>query len=142
MSKLSVSRNVSGIVAAVAASVTLGAVQLASGRDLATTGVVTLNHEAASENGVNRHTKSDRADMPRALAGPSRTLSIKVDELAATSILIRVPARFPEEAQDRASVPAPTKKPEKSWKATVACEPVVSVLTEVAKKLPPSSCVT
>src|SRR4051794_40876596 len=101
MSQFPESRKVSGIVAVVAVSVTLGAVQLACGSD--------LTGGPASENGVNRRAKSDRADMPQMFAGRSQTISIRVDEGSAASILLRLPARLPEEAQERSSFPESAK---------------------------------
>jgi len=57
-------------------------------------------------------------------------------DLADTSVLLRIP-----------SAPARTIKPptllrNQSRKPTLACEPLVSALTEVARLLPPGRCVT
>ena len=62
--------------------------------------------------------------------------------IAETSVLIRVPVTR-EEARSRPVAPPSAIKPgpHKS-KTTLACEPVVSVLTEVAKLLQPGRCVT
>ena len=68
--------------------------------------------------------------------GQTRTVALRLDGMADTSVLIRVPV--PKEAQGR---PAPSLMT-KSGKTVVACEPVVSVLTEVAKQLQPGRCVT
>jgi hypothetical protein len=119
-------------------SVTFGAIQLASGRDLVTTG---SGVEQADENGINRGAKSDRADMTRISIQQSQTISVQLGGLSATSILIRLPTRFGE-ARNRAATSSPTKEPATVRKSTVACEPVVSVLTEVAKQLQPGRCVT
>jgi hypothetical protein len=143
MSKILMSGNFFGVLAAVAASLSFGAVQLASGGDLAVAGRnAGQGQGATNDNGVNRSAKSDRAGMPRIMAGQSQTISVRLDELSATSILIRLPARFGEEAQDRPAVPDLAKQPVNTRKSMVACEPVVSVLTEVAKQLQPGRCIT
>jgi hypothetical protein len=141
MSQFFASRSVSGVVAAVAASVTLGAVQLAAGRDM-TGGDLTSN-----ESGINRGAKSDRADMSRVLpsqrqTGQGQTVSIELEKSSGTSVLVRLPALFPEVAQDRPSFPTPARQPSSRQKPTVACEPMVSVLTEVSKRLQPGRCFT
>jgi hypothetical protein len=141
MSKILMSGNFFGILAAVAASLSFGAVQLASGGNLAVAGRdAGQSQDTTNENGVNRTAKSDRAGMPRILPGQSQTISVRLDELSATSILIRLPARFGEEAQDHPAVPGLAKQPANARKSMVACEPVVSVLTEVAKQLQPGRC--
>ena len=63
---------------------------------------------------------------------------LKVGSLADTSVLLRIPV------QKDAKGLTPTVKPagDKPKKMTVACEPPVSVLTEVAKLLQPGRCVT
>ena len=123
-----------GIFAAIAVSLAFGAV--AWGRD------VTGNRApaATSEATINRAAKADRATG--AGAGPSmqtRTISLRLDSLSDTSVLIRMPAA--REVRNGPSAPS-TIKPSSDRKATVACEPPVSVLTEVAKELQPGRCVT
>jgi hypothetical protein len=140
MSKIFVSRIFSGIVGVAAVSLTFGAVQFASGGDLVKAGGE-VNQAGGDENDINRAAKSDRADIARIAVGQSQTISVRLDELSATSILIRLPAQFREEARNR-SIPGLTKEPANARKSTVACEPVVSVLTEVAKQLQPGRCVT
>jgi hypothetical protein len=141
MSKIRISGKVSGIIAAAAVSLSLGAIQLAAGRDLASAGRdASPAQDATNENGVNRAAKSDRADMRSSTVAPSQTISVHLDELDATSILIRLPARVAEEVQDRPGAVA--KDPVSARKSTVACEPAVSVLTEVAKRLRPGRCIT
>jgi hypothetical protein len=143
MSKIVMSGKFVGILAAVAASLSFGAVQLASGGDLAVAGRdAGQGQGATSENGVNRGAKSDRSGLSGILSGQSETISVRLNELSATSILIRLPARFGEEAQDRPAVPGLAKRPVNARKSMVACEPVVSVLTEVAKQLQPGRCIT
>jgi hypothetical protein len=146
VSKIYVSRIFSGILGAVAVSLTLGAVQFASGSDLISTmrDVSTRRDlgQTGDENYVNRAAKSDRAAVAGTLAGQSQIISVRLDGLSATSIVIRLPAQLREEARNRLPVPGLTKEPAYARKSTVACDPVVSVLTEVAKQLQPGRCVT
>ncbi len=127
----------SGILGAIAVSLSFGAAQLASGSDL---GVLQQDTAPAAEATVNRDAKADRADAP-AMSLKTQTISVKVDGLSDTSILLRVPVAQPSRKEARNGPPAPTvsKAP---VARTVACEPVVSVLTEVAKQLQPGRCVT
>ena len=66
----------------------------------------------------------------------TQTISIRLEGLSDTSILVRVPVV--REARSNAFVPSAVKSEDRK----VACEPVVSVLTEVAKQLQPGRCVT
>ncbi|NLS68165.1 hypothetical protein E3H11_04355 [Bradyrhizobium brasilense] len=101
---------------AVAITLTLGAVQLASGHDLT---------DRWQANAVNRAGKADRLGDHRPPAIPMKTVALRLTD---TSVLILRP-----------SAQLPTTKPNKP---TLACEPMVSVLTDVAKLLPPGRCVT
>ena len=120
-----------------AGSATFGAVQLASGHDLAG-----LRQRAATalDSDVNRSAKADRGAL-RAASNLTETITIRAVGLDDTSVIVRIPV-VKEEARNR---PAPVKpegpKPSPS-KTTIACEPPVSVLTEVAKLLQPGRCVT
>ena len=128
-------------IAATLGAVQVGAVQLASGHDLADRwqAVADRPTQDAGHN-VNRSGKADRfADVKQAPV-PTRTVSMRLNDLAETSVLLRVravietgnakpPALLPDQKQSR-------KKP------TIACEPMVSSLTEVAKLLQPGRCVT
>lgn len=116
-----------------------GAIQYASGNDLR--GTLTEQDKVAS-NTVNRSAKTDRASLNTAQGDQqSQTLSFRVHGLSDTSVLLRL-----------ASTPAPVKSGTvnsravpmnaKPQRATVACEPPVSMLTEVAKLLQPGRCVT
>jgi hypothetical protein len=135
------------ILGAIAASVTIGAVQFASGHDL--TGVL---RGTAPANAVNRSAKADRADVLPSSADQTKTISLRVSQFADTSFLLRIPAAPPAKdvgadgsnARPAASQlliksdgakPASTKRP-------VACEPSVSILTEIAKNLQPGRCIT
>lgn len=128
-----------GVFAALAVSATLGVAQLASGHDLIGGRQVAAT---APEQGINRAAKANR-DVSKVAAGQERTIALRFKELADTSVLVRVPAAkeaVKEEARNR---PAPMVRM-KSGKSknAVACEPPVSVLTEVAKLLEPGRCVT
>jgi hypothetical protein len=131
------SRMLSGILGAIAVSLTFGAVQFASGSDLH--GLMPQS-APAPEATINRDAKTDRADLPAA-APKTQTISVRVDGLSDTSILVRVPVAQATRKETRNESPAPAKEPV-SNRRTVACEPVVSVLTEVAKQLPPGRCIT
>ena len=115
-----------GILGAIAFSLSFGAVQLASGHDR------TSAPAASWANDVNRAVKSDRIDKVAASV-PMRTYSIRPEGLANTSVVIRIPVRRETENSDPAK--DLTKRP-------IACEPVVSVLTEIAKQLQSGRCVT
>ena len=139
-----------GIFAAIAVSLTCGAVQFASGRDFTRGPQDTVSApEAATTNiTINRAAKADRAARVAASAAPTQTISLRLDALSDTSVLVRLPAAKPAGQEARNGPPAPpapsapavTKSGDR--KMTVACEPVVSVLTEVAKLLQPGRCVT
>ena len=124
-------------VAAIA--LTLGAIPLAAGRDLAGGGVFNRPQPPTrTMTEINRAAKADRAGSAIRSDVAMRTISLQLNGLAATSVLVRVPVA-------QASRPvsfAPTWIKSGTGKPAVACEPVVSVLTEVAKQLEPGSCVT
>jgi hypothetical protein len=120
------------IFASLAITATFGVVQLASGHDL-------LGRElAATEPAgkINRAAKADRAAL-RAAQSQTETITIRSVGLDDTSVVVRVPV-VREEVRNRRAPPA---RPGPS-KMAVACEPPVSVLTEVAKLLQPGRCVT
>ena len=128
----------SGILGTLAVTVSLGAAQYASGSDLVGLARHSTAVAAAPDATINREAKADRADAP-ANALQTRTISVSVDGLSDTSILVRVPVARKEARNDAPPVPTVSKQP---IARTVACEPVVSVLTEVAKQLQPGRCVT
>lgn len=133
-----------GIFGAIAMSVTLGAVQLAFGHDLSS-GLRAFSAAPETKNAtenatlaqVNRAAKADRAGSPMAGSVPTTTISIHVDRVVDTSVMVRMP--LPEEARSTPPAPISTRP---AAQRTVACEPVVSVLTEIAKRLQPGRCVT
>jgi hypothetical protein len=129
------SQKVTGILAALAVSLAFGAVQFASGHDL-TVGLATPGDPAAP--GVNRAAKADRgAVLPEATVA-TRTISIHVDRVPDTSVLVRVPLSH----QARNTTPPSLLLRSRESKNAVACEPSVSVLTEIAKSLQPGRCIT
>ena len=126
------------IFGALAISVACGAVQLAFGHDL--TGIPEIA-SAAPEAGINRAAKADRDAVK--IAPQSQTIALRLDGLPDTSVLVRVPAAresLKDEARNRPTAPSMMKSGDR--KNAVACEPVVSVLTDVAKLLQPGRCVT
>ena len=142
------SRLTTGISGAVALVLISGAAQFASGRDLGRdlglgmppAGQLSSGSLAADASAVNRGAKADRATGPA--TGPAgspavtRTVSLKLSGFSDTTFLLRVPvtSATPTAASSTAKRVAP--------KPAVACEPMVSVLTEVAKQLEPGRCVT
>ena len=142
MSKLSngISRRVStGIYGAIGLALTFGAVQFASGRDLGKDVTKDIAKAGSvSAPGINREAKADRAARPAGAATPMKTISFRLNGLPDTSVLLRLPVAG-EAANGAAAAPAAAKS---LGKPTLACEPVVSVLTEVAKRLQPGRCIT
>ena len=118
---------------AVAVTLTLGAVQFASGHDL-----VNRLQAVSEQRGqiVNRAGKADHLADLKPFAVPTKTVSLRLNDLADTSVLLRIPS-----ALARTTKP-PTLLRNQSRKPTLACEPVVSTLTEVARLLQPGRCVT
>ena len=127
-----------GIFGTLAIAVMFGAVQLAFAHDLiGGSRSVTV----AMGTDVNRAAKADRAAVPSS-SGQSQTVSLRPDGLADTSVLVRVPVAR-EARNETVHRPVPPSLPKSGTrKNAVACEPVVSVLTEVAKLLEPGRCVT
>ena len=134
------SQLVKGILGAAAITLALGAVQFALGRDLS--GGL-QNPPSTPENAINRAIKADRAAPSAGSAVVTKTISLRLDALSDTSVLVRIPVvkEIREEARNTPA-PRPVAKSPDRKKMTVACEPVVSVLTEVAKLLQPGRCVT
>lgn len=121
-----------GIFGAIALSLTFGAV--ASGRDLGQRDASTQIDASANASAgvVNRTAKADRVARVTGPAIQTRTISLRLNGLADTTVLIRMPVV----REARGAAPASTGR------TMVACEPTVSVLTEVAKRLQPGRCVT
>jgi len=141
MSQLS--KGIFGTIAVSLTLGTLGAVQLAAGRDLAGTQVSAASSEAVNTSAViNRAAKADRADGAVGSTAVMRTISLRQDVLTDTSVLIRLPVAKEAKKEARNNAPVRSVVKPQARKTTVACEPPVSVLTEVAKRLEPGRCVT
>ena len=124
------------VFGAAAVSLTLGAVQFASGHDLS---VPLLSGKPTDV--VNRADKADRASISSS-ATPMRTIAFRPGDLPETSVLVRIPLTREARQSARSPSPQPLQIRQSQGKPMVACEPVVSVLTEVAHKLQPGRCVT
>jgi len=122
------------ILAALAVTAGFGAVQFASGHDLTTLRQIA---STAPTNDINRAGKADRAAL-RAAQSQTETVTIRSVGLEDTSVVVRVPVAQ-DEVRNRPAPPAAKPVPSKD---VIACEPPVSVLTEVAKLLQPGRCVT
>jgi hypothetical protein len=88
----------------------------------------------ASSVAINRQAKADRATLRP--AAPSQTISLPMIDQADSSILLRIPSPSGEARR------APQRSRAPAGKSMVACEPMVSVLSEIAKQLQPGRCVT
>ena len=128
------SRITKTLFGAAALSLMLGAVQFASGRDLgAATGIDPAAPALAT---INRDAKTDRAARVATSTVVMRTVALPLNGLPEMSVLVQVPV-----AQATSTTGSLLVKPGSVTK-TVACEPMVSVLTEVAKQLQPGRCIT
>lgn len=140
----------SGILGAVAATLAFGAVHLevATGNDLvgfAQPGSVTvgITHPPGGmsvDQNVNRSAKGDRDIAVQPSGG--KTISFKVPGADNASVALRMPAGDAADARRSLPVPARVEKGSALDRKQVACEPVVSALTEVAKQLAPGRCIT
>lgn len=148
----------SGILGAVAATLAFGAVHLevAAGNDLLGPRRLVSQgsfrdaaQRVAEPNafGVNRAAKTDRAGVPVLPASESVTLSFSLANTPATSIITRVPVKdagagAPPLVAPPAADNSQAKNIAPRGTRMVACEPSVSTLTQVARQLGPSRCVT
>ena len=133
----------SGILGTLAVSLSLGAAQYASGSDLVGLARQSTAVATAPQATINRAAKADRAARLPEGAAQTRTVSVRLYGLSDTSVVVRIPVA--REARNAPSVPLVTRSGDRksgARKLTVACEPVVSVLTEIAKRLEPGRCVT
>ena len=128
-----------GLFGALAALLTLGAVQFASGQDLRGLMVTEPASDAVAQSS-NRAAKADRASAPVSTMR-TQTIALRLDSAADLSVLIRVPAGSPPENAPVLPTPLIPMMTGPA-RTAVACEPVVSGLTEVAKLLQPGRCVT
>jgi hypothetical protein len=130
-----------GLIGALALALgALGAAQFAFGHDLAGSfqSFTAASNYAVNRYDVNRAAKTDRGPHLTTTAAPMQTISVQLHGLTETSVAVRIPVT--QRDQDPAPTPLLTTSAPK--KPAVACEPVVSVLTEVAKQLQPGRCVT
>ena len=134
MSQVSRQALFKGILGASAVLLTFGAVQFASGRDLGSLsqGAVSEVTLVSAGIGIDRAAKGDRAAGVSASAGRTQTILLRLEGLSDTSVLVSLPVAHVARGTSFA----------KPGDRKVACEPVVSVLTEVAKQLQPGRCVT
>jgi len=130
---------------AAAIALTLGAVPLALGRDLSgglqdrlqNAFQDTANGTVGTATAINRSAKADRPASVARSDTPSQTISLRLNGVSATTVLVRIPVA--QAARGAVSTPSWLRSGDKR---AVACEPVVSVLTDVAKRLQPGRCVT
>jgi len=127
------------IFGAIALAASLGVAQLAVGGDL---GELRGGQELKAQQSldrasvtINREAKTDRAALPR--VAPGHTISVRMADQAESSFLVRIPGSSGEAGRAPAQ---PSRAP--AGRSMVACEPMVSVLTEIAKQLQPGRCVT
>lgn len=124
-----------GVLGALAVVLPLGAMHLASDRNLVAGSDTTAT-------AVNRAVKSDRGSVQLSHV-EGRTVSIRLESLPDASIVIQIPGSSNHlVAGDRVTKPRSSRAPTSQARRTIACEPVVSVLTEIAKQLQPGRCVT
>lgn len=141
----------SGILGTLAGSLALGAVHLevAAGNDLlgpvprgdaSVIGSAAATNTAPAGPNVNRSSKGDRTVVSQVSEGV--TISFRIPGIDDTSVMMRVPVGEPSDATKRNRSPSTLGNSSGVVRKTVACEPVVSVLTAVAKQLQPARCVT
>ncbi len=134
-----------GALGLIAASLAFGGVQFGMASDgvlaRAVSGNATLrenvSHDVAFA--VNRDAKADR-DVIAPARADTVTLSFQVPGLKDGSVAMRLPTAEAIRLRPVANNAKATSTMRR--KATVACEPVVSVLTDVAKQLEPGRCIT
>ena len=138
------SRLITGISGLLALSLISGAAEFARGRDLSSVAgnltpiaqSLALSARSSTDvtSSVNRGSKSDRAASPAGSPATTRTISLRLDAFSDTTFLVRIPAAIAHPPVAPAPLRPATGRP------MAACEPVVSVLTEVAKRLEPGRC--
>jgi hypothetical protein len=142
------SRLTTGISGVIALTVISCAAQYALGRDLSPIALgqpqidqpLPASFTALAVVGtlaVNRGAKADRTVAPAGSPALTRTVSLKLDGFSATTFLLRLPL-----VDGGPASVAPRAKSGAARQPMVACEPVVSVLTDVVNRLQPGRCVT
>jgi len=140
------SRLITGLSGALALSLISGAAEFARGRDLppvadnrapATQSLsVRSSSPVEGATSVNRGAKADRAAALSGSPASMRTISLKLDGFSDTTVLVRVFVVTGTPPAALSLAKPGLRRP------MVACEPDVSVLTEVAKRLLPGRCIT
>jgi hypothetical protein len=89
--------------------------------------------------GINRDAKTDRSGLSANAAG-GRTITFQLPEMPSTTIAVRIW----EAAGVLTQQPVASSRPQPAGarKRVIACEGVVSALTDIAKHLDPGRCVT
>jgi hypothetical protein len=126
-----------GVAALIAGTAAVSAAQIALGNDLTSvvgSASVSTPQNSIVQQNVNRSAKADRLTMATSIA-PSATMTFRVPGIDNTLIVTRIPTAA-------ARPMAPNNGPASSAHQTVACEPPVSVLTDIAKTIGPGRCVT
>jgi hypothetical protein len=129
MPQLTSSQIMTGSLAALTIVFTLGVAQFAVGGDLSSgkSEPVSIEHQ------IDRTGKGDRSSGAVRVV-PGKTIAVQLQGEPTSSILVRVPGPTGD-----AHKPDPVKS---SRKSILACEPVVSALTEIARHLEPGRCIT
>jgi hypothetical protein len=137
-----------GVLGVLAASLALGGVQFGMASDgslaRAMRGDASLRQNVNQQNiasAVNREAKANRG-VVKPTPVETVTLSFPLRSLNNTSVAMRLPAAEAPRVAPVGSSRATKAKGVSPRKMSVACEPVVSVLTDVAKQLEPGRCVT
>lgn len=141
----------SGTLGVVAGALALGAVHLevSAGNDLLgpaqRANAATVSPARADDGGtiaidVDRSAKGDRELAVSPTGGV--TISFKVPGVSDGSVMVRLPSGDAANALRKSPSTIGTGKGSSAGPRPVACEPVVSVLTAVAKQLAPGRCVT
>ncbi|MGY4463659.1 hypothetical protein ACVWYI_007619 [Bradyrhizobium sp. LB13.1] len=99
-------------IAATLGAVQVGAVQLASGHDLADRWQAVADKPGHN---VNRSSKADRLPDIKQAGVPTRTVSMRLNDLADTSVLLRIPAVIETgNAKPAGAAPEPEAEPQKA----------------------------
>jgi hypothetical protein len=125
-----------GFLAGLAVTLSLGAVHMGSADQA-------VGHDQTAA-AVHRAVKSDLGTVLSSLSShtSSRTVSVRLESLPSMSIVFRIPGSSGQEVGDRITKRGLNRAPPRPVKRTIACETVVSTLTDVAKRLEPGRCVT
>ncbi|ETR77403.1 hypothetical protein X566_07005 [Afipia sp. P52-10] len=141
--------HLTGLVAATAAIAVFGGLHFedAAGRNLDTLSPDDARIQSGTTlavSNINRTEKADRSQIATVGSGNERTITFQLPNLPATTIAIRVGETAGAGAANPPTPSAGSRflSGEKPPRRIVACEGVVSALTEVAKHLQPGRCVT